>query len=150
MPLRNVCQQFTPIIISKYYRLKFRLLYYRLFGTQEVRHKYNNTRFSNNNNLNMPKFQSSKYQCYFYANGIKHWNKLPCQIRTAHSKDCFKGKLRLHLSFRCTFIWLFFPLVCFPILIFLFLFCLSVICIVINYLLQFSNEQLNLQCIVNF
>ena len=97
MPLRNVCQYFTLIRSFKYYRLKHVLHYYRLFGTQEVRHNYN-TRISSNNNLNMPQIQSSRYKCSFYANGIKHWNDLPCQIKSARSKLCSKRKLRSHLS----------------------------------------------------
>ena len=97
IPLRNECQYFTLIRVFKYYRLKHSLHYYRLFGTQEVRHNYN-TRFSSNNNLNMPQIHSSKYKCSFYANGIKHWNNLPRQIKSARSKICFKRKLRSHLS----------------------------------------------------
>ena len=65
MPLHNVCQYFTLIRVFKYYRLKHSLHYYRLFGTQEVRHNYN-TRFSSNNNLNMPQIHSSKYKCFFF------------------------------------------------------------------------------------
>ena len=97
MPLRNKCLYCTLIRVFKYYRLKHSLHCYRLFGTQEVRHNYN-TRFSSNNNLNMPQIRSSKYKCSFYANGIKHWNNLPRQIKSARSKFCFKRKLRSHLS----------------------------------------------------
>ena len=70
MPYRNACQYFTFIEVFNVYRLKHRLDLYRLFATQEVRHSYN-TRFSSNNNLNMPQAHSSKHKCSFYINGIK-------------------------------------------------------------------------------
>ena len=97
MHLRNVCRYLTLFRVFRYYRLKLSFQYYRLFGTQEVRHNYN-TRFSSNNNLDMPQIHSSKYKCSFYDNGIEHWYNLPCQIKSARSKFCFKWKLRLHLS----------------------------------------------------
>ena len=98
-PLRSACLNHFWVLNSfcNWCVISHSLHSYRLFGTQEVRHNYN-TRFSNNNNLNMHLNHSSTYRCSFYANGIKHWNNLPCQIQSARSKFCFKRKLRLHLS----------------------------------------------------
>ena len=97
MPLSLLSKYYSLIRVFKYYRLKHSFHYHKLFGEQEVKHSYN-TRFRKNKNLNIPVIRSAKFKCSFYVNGIKHWNKLPINIKHLHTLPSFKYNVRVNLK----------------------------------------------------
>ena len=93
MSFNQIYQYACLLRFYKYYRLKISDSFSVLFSSQEPNHGYR-TRFMHNEELNTPRFHSSKFLKSFSYNSVKFWNELPLDIKHSDNLPIFKRRIR--------------------------------------------------------
>ena len=92
--------------IHKYYVLIKMFKYNRIYLSNHFSFQYNlasvshniNTRFSLNENLNLPDINTSSFQRSFIVRSIKFWNEIPVQIKKIQNLKKFKAELLKYMT----------------------------------------------------